>query len=170
MTNHMGAWLSFISKERDTCQATRTEICDVGIELLFDVDSLKQIAESPRANPFFQALQAHISSSSPHLLSSLPFLMTAFTNTIKKHRSPFSSGGSSTVDAHSLAMLFFSSCEELLQGSGYGTQVWRSRLDLLGVVEDELLFSAKNEDTVVLLKGEVEACIECLTSTDGKSL
>jgi hypothetical protein len=144
----------------------------VGIELLFNVDSLKQIAESLHSHPIFEALQTHISSSSPDLLSNLPFLMAAFTNAIKKRRSLFSSGGCSTAGARSLAILFFSLCKEILQGVGtlQGTQVWRSRLDLLKVVEDEPLFSTRSEDTAALLKEEVEACVECLTSGDGKSL
>ncbi|KAI0252608.1 hypothetical protein BJV78DRAFT_324558 [Lactifluus subvellereus] len=172
MTSHIGVWLSFTSKERATYSAIRTEICDVGVELLFNVDSLKQIAESTRAKPLFEALQTHISSSSPHLLSNLPFLMTAFTNAIKKRRSLFSSGDSPIADAHSLAMLFFSSCEEILRGVGtlHGTQVWQSRLDLLKVVEDESLLSPRSEDTAVLLKEEVGSCVECLTSADDENV
>jgi hypothetical protein len=171
MTSHIGAWLSFTAEVTATGPAIRTAICNAGVELLFNVDALKQITESPSANPLFEALQAHITSSSPQLLSNLPFLMTGFTIAIKKRRSLFSLGDSSTADAHSLAMLFFSSCEGILRGVGtlQGSQVWHSRLGLLKVVEDESLFSPRNEDTAVLLKEEVEACVECLTSTDGKS-
>jgi hypothetical protein len=172
MTSHIGVWLSFTSREEATYSAIRTEICDLGVEFLFNVDSLKQIAENTGAKPLFEALQTHISSSSPHSLSNLPFLMTAFTSAIKKRRSLFSSGDSSIAETHSSAMLFFSSCEEILRGVGalHGTQAWQSRLDLLKVVEDESLFSPRSEDTAVLLKEDVVSCVECLTSVDGKSL
>lgn len=76
------------------------------------------------------------------------------------------------MDAHSLAMQFFSSCEEILHGVGdlKGDHAWHSRLGLLKVVEDESLFNPSNENAAVLLKEEVGTCIECLTLVEGKFL
>lgn len=172
MTNHIDTWLNFISNEGAVCSHTRTEICDLGVELLFNTDSLKQMAEGPRNSPLFNALRTHITSSRPHLLSMLPILMAAFTGAVKKRRSALSSGNSSNTDTHSLAMLFFSSCEEILHGVGdlEANHMWHSRLGLLRVVEDESLFNPRDENTVALLKGEVDACIECLTLVEGKFL
>jgi hypothetical protein len=98
--------------------------------------------------------------------------MAAFTDAVKKRRSALPSGNSSTMDAHSLAMLFFSSCEEILHGIGdlKEDQVWHSRLGLLKVVEDESLFNPRDENAAVLLKEEVGTCIECLASVEGKFL
>jgi hypothetical protein len=98
--------------------------------------------------------------------------MAAFTDTVKKRRSALPSGSSSTMDANSLAMLFFSSCEEILHGVGdlKEDQVWHSRLGLLKVVEDESLFNLKDENAAVLLKEEVRTCIECLALVEGKFL
>jgi len=97
--------------------------------------------------------------------------MAEFINAMKKHRSLFSTGGSFTVDAHSWAAGFLSFCQDILRAPGLPqTQVWRSRLDLLKVVEDKSLFGPGYENTVVLLKEEVEASVECLASTDGEFL
>jgi len=172
MTSHIGGWLDFISNEGAVYSHTCTEIRDVGVELLFNADSLKQIAESPHSSPLFDALRTHLTSSQPHLLSTLPSLMTAFADAVKKRRSAFSSGNSITMDSHSLAMLFFSSCEEILHAIGdlKGNQIWHSRLGLLRVVEDESLFNPRDENAAVLLKEEVGTCIECLASVEGKFL
>ncbi len=96
--------------------------------------------------------------------------MAAFTDAVKKRRSVLSSVF--TTDSHSLAMLFFSSCEEILHGIGdlKENRVWHSRLGLLRVVEDELLFNPRDENEVVLLKEEVGTCIECLASVESKFL
>lgn len=172
MTSHIDAWLNFISNQRAGCSNTHMEICNLGVKLLFNVDSLKQIAEGPHASPLFDALRTHITSSQRHLLSTLPFLMAAFIDTVNNRRSLLPLGSSSPTDAHSLTVLFFSSCEEILHGIGdlRENQVWHARLGLLKVAEDKSLFSPGNESTVLLLKEEVGACIECLASVDGKSL
>jgi hypothetical protein len=98
--------------------------------------------------------------------------MAAFTDAVKKRRSALPLGNSLTTDAHSLAMLFFSSCEEVLHGVGdlKGDQIWHSRLGLLKVVEDESLFNPRDENAAVLLKEEVGTCIECLAFVEGKFL
>jgi hypothetical protein len=172
MTSHIDTWLNFISNEGAVCSHTRTEIRDPGVELLFSTDSLKQIAEGPRTSPLFNSLRTHLTSSQPRLLSTLPFLMAAFTDAVKKRRSALPSGNSSTMDAHSLAMVFFSSCEEVLHDVGdlKEGQVWHSRLGLLKVVEDESLFNPRDENAAVLLKEEVRTCIECLALVEGKFL
>jgi hypothetical protein len=172
MASHIDIWLNFISDEGTICSHTRTEIRDPGVELLFNADSLKQIAEEPRTSPLFNALRTHLTSSQPHLLSTLPFLMAAFTDAVKKRRSALSSGNSFTTDAHSLAMLFFSSCEEILHGVGdlKEDQVWHSRLGLLKVVGSESLFNPRDENAAILLKEEVATCIECLALVEGKFL
>lgn len=172
MTSHIDRWLNFISKEGAVCSHICTEMRDPGVELLFNADSLKQIAEGPRTSPLFEALRTHLTSSQPHLLSTLPFLMAAFTDAVKKRYSALSSGNSIIMDANSLAMLFFSSCEEILHGVGElkEDRVWHSRLGLLKVVEGESLFNPKDENAAVLLKEEVGTCIECLALVEGKSL
>jgi hypothetical protein len=172
MTSYIDRWLDFISNEGAVCSHIRTEIRDPGVELLFNVDSLKQIAEGPRTSPLFNALRTHLTSSQPHLLSALPFLMAVFTDAVKKRRSALPSGNSSIMDTHSLAMLFFSSCEEILHGIGdlKEDQVWHSRLGLLKVVEDESLFNPMDENAAVFLKEEVGTCIECLSLVEGKFL
>jgi hypothetical protein len=172
MTSYLDAWLNFISNEGPAYLRTRTEISDVGVVLLFNVDSLRQIAEGPRTSPLFDALRTHISSSQPHLLSTLPLLMAAFTDAVKKRRSLLPSGNSPTTDTHSLPMQFFTSCEEILHDFGDlpGNQVWHSRLGLLKVVECESLFNPSNEITASLLKQEVGDCVGCLASVDSEYL
>jgi hypothetical protein len=172
MTSHIDRWLNFISNGGAVCSHTCTEIRDPGVELLFNTDSLKQIAEGPRTSPLFNVLRTHLTSSQPHLFSTLPFLMATFTEAVKKRRSALPSGNSFTTDARSLAMLFFSSCEEILHGVGdlKGDRVWHSRLGLLKVIEDESLFNSRDENAAVLLKEEVGTCIECLALVEGKSL
>ena len=98
--------------------------------------------------------------------------MATFTGTVKKRRSALSSGNSFSPDTHSLAMLFFSSCEEILHDVGdlKEDQVWHSRLGLLRVVESDSLFDPRDENTVALLKEEVDACLECLASVEGEVL
>jgi hypothetical protein len=172
MTTHFDKWLNFISNEGAVCSHTRTEMRDPGVELLFNTDSLKQMAEGPRTSPLFNALRTHLTSSQPHLLSTLPFLMATFTDAVKKRRSALPSGNSSTMDVQSLAMLFFFSSEEILHDFGdlKEDQMWRSRLGLLKVVEDESLFNPRDENAAVLLKEEVGNCVECLSLVEGKFL
>ena len=169
MTKHIEAWLKFISNESAPRSRTHKEICDLGVELLFNVDNLKQIAEAPGTNPLIDALRIHISSSQPHLLATLPFLMATFTDAVKKRRSLLPSGSSSTADTRSLATTFFSFCEEILHAGGdlQGDQVWRSRLGLLKIMEDESLFSPRDEIMAALLREEVGACVRCLAGADG---
>lgn len=172
MTKHIEAWLNFVSNESAACSHTHKEISDLGVELLFNADNLKQVAEAPRANPLFDALRFHISSSQPHLLSTLPFLMATFTDAVKKRRSLLPSGSSATADTHSLATTFLSSCEEIFHAAGnlQGNQVWRSRLGLLKIVEDESLFNPRDEIMAALLREEVGACSRCFAGVDGKFL
>jgi len=172
MTKHIEAWLNFVSNESTACSRTHMEICDLGVELLFNVDNLKQMAEAPHTNPLFDTLRIHLSSSQLRLLSTLPILMAAFTDAVKKRRSVLPSGSSSTVDTHALATTFFSSCEEILHAveNLQGNQVWRSRLGLLKIVEDESLFNPRDEIMAALLREEVGACVRCLAEVDGKSL
>lgn len=172
MTKHLEAWLNFVSNESAACSHTHKEIRDLGVELLFNVDNLKQIAEAPRTNPLFDALRIHISSSQPHLLTTLPFLMASFTSAVKKRRSLLPSGSSSTTDTHSLATTLFSFCEEILHAVGdlQGSQVWRSRLGLLKIMEDKSLFSPTDEIMAALLREEVGTCIRCLAGLNGKFL
>jgi hypothetical protein len=167
----MGVWLNLAAKGRATLFPVCGEMCDVGFELLFNADSLKQISDDPRSNPLFDTLRSHISSSPSHLLSALPILMGEFITAMKKRRTLFSTGGSSTLDAHSSVAIFFSFCEDILRASGLPqTQVWRSRLDLLKVMEDKPFFTPGDENMVALLKEEVEASVECLASTGGEFL
>lgn len=170
MTSHIATWLNSVSNEGVVCSLTYTEIRDLGVELLFNADSLKQIAEGPRTSPLFTALRTHVTLSQPHLLSTLPRLMASFTDAVKKRRSALSSGNSFTTDTHSLAMLFFSSCEEILHDVGdlKENQVWDSRLGLLRVVEDESLFNSRDENMAALMKEEVDVCVECLASPEGE--
>ena len=164
----MGVWLNLIAKGRTTLSLVCTEMCDVGFGLLFNTDSLKQIADDPRSNPLFDNLRSHILTSPSHLLSALPILLAEFINAMKKHRSLLSTGGSSKVDTHSSVAVFFSFCEDILRAPGLPqTQVWQSRLGLLNVVEDESLFSP-GSNVVILLKEELEASVECLALTDGE--
>jgi hypothetical protein len=95
--------------------------------------------------------------------------MAAFTGAVRKRRSLLPSGSASTTDIHSLAILFFSSCEEILHAVGelQGNQVWRARLGLLRIVEDESLFSPRNENMASLLQEEVDTCVRCLATMDG---
>lgn len=170
MTNHIGVWLNLTAK-RTTLSPICAEMCDLGFGLLFDADSLKQIADDPRSNPLFANLRSHISSSPSHLLSALPILMVEFINATKKRRSLLSTGGALKADTQSSVAVFFSFCEDILRVPGLPqTQVWRSRLDLLKVVEDESLFSLGSENIVTLLKEELEASVECLASSDGEFL
>ena len=167
----MGVWLNLVAKGRATLSPVCVEMCDVGFELLFNADSLKQISDDPCSNPLFDTLRSHIYSSPSLLLSALPILMAEFINAMKKRRALFSTGGSFTVDAHSSVAIFFTFCEDILRASGLPqAQVWRSRLDLLKLMEDKPLFSPGNENTVTLLKEEVEASVECLASNDGEFL
>ena len=143
----------------------------MGFELLFSADNLKQIADDPRSNPLLDNLRSHISSYPSHLLSALPILVTELINAMKKRRSLLSTGGSFKVDTRSSVEGFFSFCEDMLRAPGFPqAQIWRTRLDLLKVAEDESLFGPGSEIMVALLKAEVEASIECLVSTDGESL
>ncbi|KAI0271531.1 Urb2/Npa2 family-domain-containing protein [Gloeopeniophorella convolvens] len=164
--SHLGTWLHLLSGED-----THTAVIDLGVDLLFNADTLKQIAESPRDSPLFEALRAHTSTSQLYVLSVLPRLMAAFTQAVKRRRSLFASGSSSSADVRALALSFFSACEEILQSVGTeDARVWRSRRDLLRVVEAEFLFDVGQEDTTVLLKEIAEDSIKCLISTEGGSL
>ncbi|KAI9445447.1 Urb2/Npa2 family-domain-containing protein [Lactarius indigo] len=158
ITSHMGVWLNLTAKGSAALLPVYAEMCDVGFELLFNADSLKQVVDNPRSNPLFDTLRSHISSSPAHLLSTLPILMAEFINAMKKRRSLLSStGGSFTVDAHSSVTVFLSFCGDILRAPGLPqTQVWRSRLDLLQVVENKSLFGPGYENMAVLLKEEVE--------------
>ena len=167
----MGVWLNLAANGRATLSPVCGEVYDVGFELLFNADSLKQISDDPCSNLLFDTLRSHISSSPSHSLSALPVLMAEFINAMKKRRTLFSTGGSFTVDARSSVAIFFSFCEGILRGLGLPqTQVWRSRLELLKVMEDKSLFSPGDENTMAILKEDVEASVECLGSTDGESL
>ncbi|KAI0307580.1 hypothetical protein B0F90DRAFT_24804 [Multifurca ochricompacta] len=167
ITSHLCAWLNVTHKARAPFSPARAEICDVGAQLLF-----KQMADDPRDSPLFGALQTHIHSSPHDLHSTLPVLMTAFINAMKKRRPLHSLGSSPAVDVASLGIYFFSSCEEILRGvpDAQKTQVWHSRLNLLKIVETESLFSPGNESTAVLLKQEVDVCVECLTSPNHENV
>ena len=60
MTSYIERWLNFISNEGAVCLHTRTEMRDPGVELLFNADSLKQIAEGPRTAPLFHCSTTHL--------------------------------------------------------------------------------------------------------------
>ncbi|KAJ7786075.1 Urb2/Npa2 family-domain-containing protein [Mycena metata] len=141
MQNHLHAWI--VSSSHRASSDLRENVYTVGVELLFNVDTLRQIHDHD--HPLFVVLRdLPIGLVHP----SLSWIFSSFFHCTKKHRSALfaqSSGNTPaavTDQVHSASFAFFDSCLSLLDAANPTTLVWEARVGLLTVVGDENLFSS----------------------------
>ena len=104
-------------------------------------------------------------------MASLPKLFEAFLHAIKRHKGALFSQGSNTGTAalteqvQAAGMGFYALCDHLLSESTSSKEaVWRTRVDLLGIVDIERLYNPRNEDNTVLLRSSCALAVEVLAA------
>ncbi|KAF8213299.1 Urb2/Npa2 family-domain-containing protein [Mycena galopus ATCC 62051] len=166
--NHLRLWI--VSSSNHTSSRLGEKIYVVGTEILFNVDTLRQMHDEE--HPVFEALR-NMPDDLVH--PSLSRIFTAFVHCARKHRSALfgqSSGHSSAVlteQVRSICFSFFDSCRSLLNVINPTILTWKARVDLLAVVGDEYLFSSSQLDGQMSLQSTVPLVLSVLGSerTDG---
>ncbi|KAI0067870.1 hypothetical protein BV25DRAFT_1876669 [Artomyces pyxidatus] len=167
--SHLKSWIACYPRANDTTarEIYLSEVYDVGSDLLFNSDTLKQLSDSTLSSSsnLLVALRNLVESSASSVVHILPALLTSFTQATRKHKTfLFGSGSSSAVEACSAGMRFFAACERLLNEAGRENQesIWHARLGLLRVVENEGLFRAGQDIATGPLMGLVDLCVNRL--------
>ncbi|KAJ7042473.1 Urb2/Npa2 family-domain-containing protein [Mycena alexandri] len=152
--NHLHAWI--LSSSHRKSSDIRENVYTVGVELLFNVDTLRQTHD--HNHPLFVALR-DISIGLIH--PSLSWIFSSFVHCTRKHRSALFAQSSGNIpvavtdQVHSASFAFFDSCQTLLDAVNPTTLTWEARVGLLTVVGDENLFSSRQLDGQISLQNIV---------------
>ncbi|KAJ6574877.1 Urb2/Npa2 family-domain-containing protein [Mycena capillaripes] len=161
--NHLRAWIG--SSSNHTPPGLRESLYAVGIEILFNVDTLRQTHDEE--HPLFLALR-NIPDDLVH--PSLSQLFVSFVHCTRKHRSALFAQGSGhspaavTEQVRAASFSFFDSCQARLNIVSPTTLTWGARLGLLAVVSDENLFSSSQLDGQMSLQKTVPLVLSLLGS------
>ena len=146
------------------------ECYDAGVETLFSVDALRFLQEQ-HAVASFEAALVEVASARPEVvLKSLPRLFRSHGQSQIKHRSSLygqgskQTAGSTTEQARSAVMTFFTVCESILDRIPESEDVWKTRGSLLLVLDEESLINTADERTMSVLRRIGEAGIASIAS------
>ncbi|ETW87503.1 hypothetical protein HETIRDRAFT_244958, partial [Heterobasidion irregulare TC 32-1] len=169
--NHLESWLRCMVKS--PCDGDGmlqppllSDIYAVGVELLFSLDTLRQLSDANASASLFSSFKSIITTLPNISLPILPHLLASFAQNVRKHRSAiFGPGDASLLDARTSSVKFFAALEESLRNLGDNkqqTQVWKARGEILTVVEKENLFVVGSEEAEALLKEDIDLAIHAL--------
>ena len=143
-----------------------SDIYAVGVELLFSLDILRQLSDANASASLFSPFKSIIITLPNISLPILPHLLASFAQNVRKHRSAiFGPGDASLLDARTSSVKFFAALEESLRNLGGDKQqtvVWKTRGEILTVVEKENLFAVGSEEAEALLKKDIDLAIHAL--------
>ncbi|TFY75108.1 hypothetical protein EWM64_g8905, partial [Hericium alpestre] len=149
--NHLATWLRSVAPlpNEDVATVYASDVFDAGVDILFNSDTLKQLAEAPASADLFVSLQTTAGDHPSAVLVSLSRVLAAFVHV-----------------ARAVGMRFFIAGESVLEqlGNGDGADVWRARIALLKIVETDALFGMEQEEAAACLKQVVNLCIAALGS------
>ncbi|KAJ6519597.1 Urb2/Npa2 family-domain-containing protein [Mycena sanguinolenta] len=161
--NHLRPWI--VCSSNPTQSHLGESVYVVGTEILFNVDTLRQIHDEE--HPIFAALR-NIPDNLVH--PSLSRIFSSFVHCTRKHRSSLfgqSSGHSPaalTEQVRSACFSFFDSCQALLNVIDPTISTWTARVGLLTVVGDENLFGSSQADGQMSLQSTVPLVLSVLGS------
>ncbi|KAJ7492845.1 Urb2/Npa2 family-domain-containing protein [Mycena latifolia] len=161
--NHLRKWIVLSTSHGSW--ALQESVYNVGIETLFNVDTLRQVHNED--HPFFLALKT---IPDDLVQPMLPRIFSSFVQCTRKYRSALfaqSSGHTPAAVAeqvHATSFSFFDSCQVLLSVSNPTTLTWGARLGLLTVVDEENLLSNSQLDNKTSLKTLVPFVLSVLDS------
>ncbi|KAJ6509305.1 Urb2/Npa2 family-domain-containing protein [Mycena vitilis] len=161
--NHLRAWIASTSNQQPS--SLRENVYIVGIDILFNVDTLRQMHDEE--HPFFLGLR-DVQAELVH--PGLPRLFASFVQCTRKHRSALFgqiSGHNSaavTEQVRAASFSFFDSCHSLLNVAIPTAATWGARVGLLTVVGAENLFSTGQLDGQMSLQSTVPLVLSVLGS------
>ncbi|THH21561.1 hypothetical protein EW146_g35 [Bondarzewia mesenterica] len=176
--HHLETWLRTISAMHLVTNTTPQssllpEIYMAGVDLIFNLDALRQLSDPNTSSLLFIPLQSFALTSPTSVLPSLPRLLVSFTQAVRRHRSAlFGPGDASAVDARASSVKCFAAFEQALRNIQDGEEalVWKTRLNVLEVVEGEKLFDTGSGDIGALLQEDIELAITALDrAREGKA-
>ncbi|KAJ7169665.1 Urb2/Npa2 family-domain-containing protein [Mycena filopes] len=159
--NHLRAWI--LSSANRASSDLRQNVYIVGVELLFNADTLRQTHDDDY--PLFVALR-NLPIELVH--PSLPWIFSSFVQCTRKHRSALFGQSSGNIAAavtdqvHSASFSFFDACLSLLNAVNPTILTWEARVGLLTVVGDENLFSGRQLDGQMSLENLVPVVLSVL--------
>ncbi|KAF8649798.1 hypothetical protein AX16_005564 [Volvariella volvacea WC 439] len=160
INSHLSTWLTFIlSAPRDKLYE---DVYEVGVDTLYNVDSLRQPQDFHEGGTFFIKLISTCSTSE-QLFGALPRLFCSFVHATKRHRGSVYGQGSNSSntaveDASVAAVHFLSSCLHALDTISNILAAWTARLELLKVAERENVLQS-NFSAVNILLSQITALI-----------
>ena len=101
----------------------------------------------------------------------LPQIYVHYIHSLKKHRSilfgqgPLHSEGTAVDDFHVAGVRFFVSCEGMLRDHDQTSRVWKTRVILLQIVNQENLFHQNQPDTQAVLNQLLEISLTALNDS-----
>lgn len=155
---HLRKWLECVLSDAESSSvyaALLDNIYSTGIDILFNLDILRQ-AHDPKSDSLFESFRVLTTASAgPPVLRGLPRIFTSYVQFVKKYRGTLfgqGSSGTSTEEWRVSSMKFFASCEALLNQSDALDELWSTRVALLALVAQENLYSPAQPDATHLLK------------------
>ncbi|KAF5337392.1 hypothetical protein D9611_003253 [Ephemerocybe angulata] len=148
----------------------RQSILSVGVETIFNLDTLRQISESPDGTLLFNALETSLRTHRTTVLKSFPELYTHYVSCLKRHRgaiftqSSTSQAGSSRTEFNVAAMKFFTCCQNMLDSEQRDGDAWDTISGLAEVVGQENLYDSQS-DTLSSLKSNVSVALDYLAES-----
>ncbi|KAK7064414.1 Urb2 domain-containing protein [Favolaschia claudopus] len=165
---HLRAW---IATSQHIVPDIRESVYVTGTELLFNSDTLRQTLNED--HPLFAALR---DIPDGLLYPILPRIFLSFVQGTRKHRTtlfPQSSGHNPAALLEQVrfsCFSFFGSCQALLNANTQTALIWKTRVNLLIVVEEENLFGVSHVDSQIILQGIVPLVLFVLGSeNEGKT-
>ncbi|CAL1696498.1 unnamed protein product [Somion occarium] len=170
MQHHLRHWLTCVSLQSGDLQDDEvlSSIYDIGVDTIFNVDVLRVAYEQQAQTSLDSSLAGLMSQVPSIVLICLPRLFKSYIDISKKHRSALFGQGSKNIgitaaeQARAASMRFFATCDGLLR-STTNEEVWRTRLALLTIVDQEDLLSVSDDMSADVLRQIGELSIDSLS-------
>ncbi|KAG5639320.1 hypothetical protein H0H81_004523 [Sphagnurus paluster] len=164
--NYLPGWLECLTQAsaEDPYKTVRDTIYDAGAETLFNLDVMRQVRDSRSESTLLDTI-GPVFSSNAEICLVLPQLFLSYIENINKYRGALVSQGPSQNPAatgkeiQSYNTQFFASCISLLDTQEQTAHSWSTRVALLNIIDQENLFSLKEDRIQVLLSRITEQAI-----------
>ncbi|KAK7694415.1 hypothetical protein QCA50_001601 [Cerrena zonata] len=157
---HLRHWLDCVSSRKGTLESdeTLTATFEVGVETLFNVDVLRVAHEQRVHTSLDETLGVLIVQAPETVLASIPYLFKSYIEVNKKFRNALFGQGSKNTgvtaaeQARGASIKFFATCDSLSRSVTESEAVWRTRLALLSIVNEEDLVVAGDQESMDILQ------------------
>ena len=171
LQSHLYNWLHAVARDFGIHESLKSGIIEGGIDMIFNLDVLRQSQDGNTESTLLQNLQILNKSHGKLVVETLPQIYLHYIHSLKKYRGTLfgqgsqHSGGTALDELHGAGVRFFVSCEGLLRDHDQTSRVWSTRISLLQIVNKENLFHRKESSTQVVLNQLLEISLTALNDS-----